>query len=138
MTGSENIPPAADRIRLDKWLWQARFLKSRSLAAKLCKSGRVRVNGEPTDKAHQAVRPGDVLTFPLGPHVRIARILAIGSRRGPAVEARTLYEDLSAPPSRAPGAAKPEGAAIRDRGAGRTTKSARRAIDRFTGRTADS
>ena len=81
--------------RLDKFLWSARFLKSRSLAATLCAEGRVRVSGRLVDKAHTLVRVGDVLTFPLGARIRVVRILALPTRRGPAVEARTLYEDLN-------------------------------------------
>jgi ribosome-associated heat shock protein Hsp15 len=90
--------PGPGRIRIDKWLWHARFFKSRSLAARVCNAGGVRMAGAPVTKAHHAVRPGDVLTFAQGGHVRVVRITAIGSRRGPASEARTLYEDL-APPS---------------------------------------
>lgn len=90
--------PGPGSIRIDKWLWHARFFKSRSLAAKMCTAGGVRMAGAPVAKAHHAVKPGDVLTFAQGGHVRIVRIAAIGSRRGPASEARTLYEDL-APPS---------------------------------------
>jgi ribosome-associated heat shock protein Hsp15 len=82
-------------LRLDKWLWHARFFKTRSLAAKFCETGRMRVNGEPTQKAHYQVRAGDVLTFPLGPNVRVLRVLALGERRGPAPEARALYEEVS-------------------------------------------
>ena len=121
-----------DAARLDKWLWHARFLKSRSLATKLCKSGKLRINGNLTDKAHQPVKPGDVLTFPLGPHIRIIEIAAIATRRGPAVEARTLYKDIAPPPSPASrGPAPPPGGGARQPGAGRPTKSDRRAIDRL-------
>lgn len=133
---TERAPePDADAppIRLDKWLWHARFLKSRSLATKLCQSGKIRLNGEPTNKAHQSVRPGDVLTFPLGPHIRVVKVLAPGRRRGPAPEARTLYEDLEPPQpqDRAERLPKP---AKREPGAGRPTKTERRAIDRLMGR----
>ena len=113
-------------IRLDKWLWQARFVKSRSLAAKLCAGSRMRVNRRPIDKPSAQVRTGDVLTFALGNHIRVVRIVALGSRRGPAVEARTLYEDLSEPPPSPPAIA-----ARRERGSGRPTKADRRAIDRM-------
>jgi ribosome-associated heat shock protein Hsp15 len=71
-------------LRLDKWLWQARFARTRSLAAKLVAEARFRINGNPTEKAHHAVRPGDVLTFALGPHIRVVKVLALGLRRGPA------------------------------------------------------
>jgi ribosome-associated heat shock protein Hsp15 len=94
MTG----PNPPDRLRLDKWLWFARFCKSRALAAELCASGRLRCSGNLVTKPHHAIHPGDVLTFPLGRHIRVIRVLALGTRRGPAAEARTLYEDL-APPS---------------------------------------
>ena len=81
-----------DRIRLDKWLWQARFVKSRALAVDLVAAGRVRVNGQKTEKPGRAVGPGDVLTVGLGAQVRVLRILACGTRRGPAPEAATLYD----------------------------------------------
>ncbi len=85
-------------LRLDKWLWQARFVKSRSLAAKLVETAGIRVNGQRIAKPADAVGAGDVLTFALGKRVIVARILALGTRRGPAPEARALYEDLSPPP----------------------------------------
>ena len=81
-------------IRLDKWLWQARFFKSRALASKICAAGRVRIDGERVTKAHAAIRPGHVLTFPQARDIRVVRVIAIGTGRGPAVEAQTLNEDL--------------------------------------------
>src|SRR5262249_14374958 len=81
-------------LRLDKWLWHARFCKSRTLAAKLAAAGKIRISGTLVFKAHHTVKPGDVLTFPLGPHIRTVKVLALGERRGPAPEARLLYEDL--------------------------------------------
>jgi ribosome-associated heat shock protein Hsp15 len=88
-----------DSIRLDKWLWQARFFKSRTVASRLCAEGRVRIDGIPVDKAHYALRVGNVLTFPQARRIRVVRVRALGERRGPATEARTLYDDLSdAPP----------------------------------------
>ena len=86
---------AGDTIRLDKWLWQARFFKSRSIAAGVVSAGKVRVDGTPVSKPARAVGPGHVLTFPQERDVRVVRILACGTRRGPAVEAQTLYDDLS-------------------------------------------
>lgn len=115
-------------LRLDKWLWFARFVKSRSLATKLVAEGNMRVNGAPTQKAHLAVKPGDVLTFALGAHIRVIRIAALGARRGPAPEARLLYEDLDPPVPRAAGEAPVSAAAPRDPGAGRPTKRDRRQI----------
>ncbi len=82
-------------LRLDKWLWFARFYKTRELAAQMAAAGRIRVNGAATEKAHYAVRPGDVLTLPQGGQVRVVRILALAERRGPAAEAQALYEDVT-------------------------------------------
>jgi ribosome-associated heat shock protein Hsp15 len=88
-------PGEAARMRLDKWLWAARFLKSRSQGSALCASGRLRLNGTVCAKSHQIVRPGDVLTFPLGRAVRVIRVRALALRRGPPAIARLLYDDLS-------------------------------------------
>ncbi|TVR49719.1 MAG: RNA-binding S4 domain-containing protein [Rhodobacteraceae bacterium] len=85
-------------LRLDKWLWQARFVKSRALAAKLVAGPGMRVNSVPVAKPAFAVGIGDVLTFALGARVVTVRIRALGTRRGPAPEARMLYDDLSPPP----------------------------------------
>ena len=87
--------PASAGLRLDKWLWQARFFKTRALAAQLVGKGRLRINQTIVTKAHHRVRPGDVLTFPQGRIVRVVRVVGLGSRRGPASEAQTLYEDLT-------------------------------------------
>lgn len=109
-------------LRLDKWLWFARFVKTRSLATKLVVDGRMRVNGAPTQKAHYTVKLGDVLTFPLGPHIRVIKVVALGIRRGPAPEAQALYEDLD--PPRAPASKQTTSALFEERkpGAGRPTK----------------
>ncbi len=85
---------SGDGIRLDKWLWQARFFKSRSLASKVCAAGKVRVDGEIVRKSHYTVRIGHVLTFPKARDVQVVRIEALGTRRGPAAEARELYTPL--------------------------------------------
>lgn len=85
---------SAEAIRLDKWLWQARFCKSRTLAAALVGEGRVRVNSGRVTRPARLILPGDVLTFPQGGVIRVVRVLAPGVRRGPAAEARGLYEDL--------------------------------------------
>jgi ribosome-associated heat shock protein Hsp15 len=89
---------AGDRIRIDKWLWHARFFKSRSLAAGAVQAGAVRLNGTHCQKPGHPVGPGDVLTFAAGSRIRVVRVLAPGLRRGPAAEAATLYHDLDAPP----------------------------------------
>ena len=122
-------------LRVDKWFWYARFIKSRSLATKLCHSGKVRVNGDTIKKAHQGIRPGDVLTFPLGPNIRVIKILELGSRRGPAKEAQKLYKDLQPPDQITNKENFPQtiAPAVRDRGSGRPTKSQRRSIDRLMG-----
>lgn len=86
-----------DTQRLDKWLWQARFFKSRTFAAEIVSAGKVRVDGAPVAKPARAVGAGDVLTFPQGQRIRVVRICALASRRGPATEARTLYDDLTPP-----------------------------------------
>ena len=84
-------------LRLDQWLWFARFVKSRSLAARLCTAGAVAVNGVTIRKANQAVRIGDDVILPQGPFRRTVRVLALGARRGPATEARLLYEETATP-----------------------------------------
>lgn len=125
-----------DTQRLDKWLWCARFFKTRSLANKLLAAGRLRLSGKVVAKAHQKVRVGDVLTFPQGPHVRVVEVLGLAARRGPAPEARTLYDDLSPPPERRLESSDPAMfakpvAGGRERGTGRPTKRDRRALDRL-------
>lgn len=84
----------ASGLRIDKWLWYARLFKSRSQASKLAAEGRIRVDGKIVTRAHHPVKVGDVLTFPKARHIRVVRVVALGTRRGPAAEARTLYEDL--------------------------------------------
>ena len=126
---------STDTARLDKWFWYARFKKSRTLAAKLCNSGKVRVNGTLIKKANQVIRPGDILTFPLGSEIRVIKILHLGTRRGPAKEAQALYEDLQ--PIVRKEKNKESSASIkpaqRDPGSGRPTKFERRAIERLMG-----
>jgi ribosome-associated heat shock protein Hsp15 len=92
---------ASEGLRLDKWLWQARFFKTRALAAALAGKGRIRVNSTVISKPHYRIRPGDVLTFPQGCAVRVVRVVQLGIRRGPANEAQAMYEDLGE--QRAPG-----------------------------------
>lgn len=98
--------PAAGSQRIDKWLFFTRVVKSRSLAAKLAQSGRVRINGEKCEQASAAIRPGDVLTITVERRILVYRVLDTGARRGPAEEARRLYEDLS--PTPASGAVPPD------------------------------
>lgn len=91
---------AAEKLRADKWLWQARFFKTRSLSAKLITGSHLRVNSDKVVKASATVKIGDVLTFPQGNHIRVIQIDGIGTRRGPAIEAQALYTDLSPPQPR--------------------------------------
>jgi ribosome-associated heat shock protein Hsp15 len=116
--------------RIDKWLWFARFYKSRTLAAEMVAEGRVRLNGERCTKTSQIVRTGDVLTFAAGPNVRVVKVISGGVRRGPATEAQALYEDLSPKPTKSETADAAQ-VASRDKGTGRPTKRDRRAIDRM-------
>jgi ribosome-associated heat shock protein Hsp15 len=120
-------------LRADKWLWYARFFKTRSLAAKACNAGKLRASGELVSKAHHKLKPGDVLTFPQGRHVRVIKVVSLASRRGPATEAQALYEDLKPPSaeSRLPKTANPRTPAGRVPGTGRPTKQDRRAIDKL-------
>ncbi|WP_339830218.1 RNA-binding S4 domain-containing protein [uncultured Parvibaculum sp.] len=115
--------------RIDRWLWCARFARSRSIAVALVQSGRMRVNGARISKASRNVRPGDVLTFPLGAHIRIIEVVALGLRRGPAPEAATLYRDLEPPPAPGTATTPVEPAGGRRSGAGRPTKRDRRRTD---------
>lgn len=122
----------AKGLRLDKWLWQSRFMKSRSLASKFCQGGKVRVNGDAVSKAHVLVRPGDVLTFAKGSDIRVIKIVELGTRRGPAPEAQALYEDLAPPvPVKKEDRTPFVHAGKREMGAGRPTKTERRAIDKL-------
>ena len=80
--------------RIDAWLWRTRFFKTRALAATVVAKGRVRLNGDRIAKASRLVRAGDVLTFPQGGDIRVVRVLGFAERRGPASEARLLYEAI--------------------------------------------
>jgi ribosome-associated heat shock protein Hsp15 len=82
-------------IRIDKWLWHARFYRTRPLAQTAAASGRLRLNGQRIEKASTTVKAGDVLTVVRGNEVLAVRICAIAVRRGPATEARLLYEILT-------------------------------------------
>ncbi len=112
-------------MRIDKWLWHARFFKTRTLAAATVSAGHVRLNSVKVAKPAQAVGLNDVLTFAQGDNVRVIRVIAHGTRRGPASEAQTLYEDLS-PPS-APQKDVPGTPQAQD--GGRPTKRDRRIFD---------
>ena len=85
----------ADGLRLDKFLWFARIVKTRSAAQALAAQGRIRIAGRLVDRAHAPVRVGDVLSFAWRGEVRVLRIEALPTRRGPPAEARTLYSELT-------------------------------------------
>jgi ribosome-associated heat shock protein Hsp15 len=117
-----------DRQRIDKWLWHARLVRTRSAAAALAASGHVRLNGARIAAPAKPVKPGDVVTIALDARVRVLKVTGFAPRRGPAEAGRALYEDLSPAdpgPTEAP-------AGVRDSGRGRPTKQDRRAIARFT------
>lgn len=119
------------RQRIDKWLWHARVVRTRTAAAALVEQGLVRLNGARVSASSQAVKAGDVVTVALDRTIRVMKVTGFAERRGDAAAARLLSEDLtpiSPPGTQAP--ASPE----RDAGSGRPTKQERRAIDRLLGR----
>ena len=130
MAGRE--PPQSQRI--DKWLWYVRLFKSRSLAAKFVESGKIRLphdnRKDRLTKPSQTIEVGAILTFSLHDRIRVLEVLGTGTRRGPASEAQTLYNDLSPPPPTKEVIAKTESPS-RLQGEGRPTKKDRRALDRL-------
>jgi ribosome-associated heat shock protein Hsp15 len=118
-----------DRQRIDKWLWHARVVRTRSAAAALAASGHVRLNNVRVEAASRPVKVGDVLTVALDARVRILKVAGFAERRGAADGTGGLYEDLS------PAAPLPPDppAGLREAGAGRPTKRDRRAVDRLLG-----
>jgi len=84
----------AESLRLDKFLWFARIVKTRALAQTLAEEGRIRIGGRLIDRAHAPVRVGDVLSFAQRGSVRVLKVDALPARRGPAAEARELYTEL--------------------------------------------
>jgi ribosome-associated heat shock protein Hsp15 len=131
--------PEQDWQRLDRWLWFARSAKTRSIAAATIESGKIRVNRVKVDKPAHRLRVGDVVTSSAREQVAIWKVVGFGKRRGPAVEARLLYEDISPPPppkSDLPAALQVNDLAsgLRDPGTGRPTKRERRQIIWFRDR----
>jgi ribosome-associated heat shock protein Hsp15 len=114
-------------MRIDKWLWAARAFKTRSLAAEACDGGKVDLNGEAAKPAKQ-VHGGDRVEITVVGGRRILKVVALSERRGPAPQARLLYEDLTPP---APPRTRQPKPPYRAPGAGRPTKRERRAIDRL-------
>ena len=123
---------SSDRQRIDKWLWHARVVRTRSAAAALAAAGHVRINGQRVDAPSRAVRPGDVVTVALDRAVRVLKVLGFAERRGSADDARALCEPLE-PAGGGPVRRPQVPPALREAGSGRPTKRERRAIERFTG-----
>jgi ribosome-associated heat shock protein Hsp15 len=124
---------AEGRQRIDKWLFFSRAVKSRSLAAKVVVAGRVRINRDKAAQASDLVKAGDVLTMTLERRILVWKVLDCGTRRGPAEEARQLYEDMSPPPAPKGEAVADAIPALREAGSGRPTKKERRQTDRLFG-----
>ncbi len=123
------VTDSLDSLRVDKWLWAARFFKTRSLATAACAGGKVDVN-DGAAKPARLVRVGDLLRLTRGGDKRIVKVQGLADRRGPPPVARALYEDLTPPaPPRARQAPPPR----RPPGAGRPTKRERRELDRLRG-----
>ncbi len=131
--------------RIDKWLWFARLTKTRTLASELVTGGKVRLNRTRVEKPSQTVRVDDVLTVVVNRRVRLVKVLGLGVRRGPAVAAQALYEELTAaadtPKPLAHSSMQPPswqetkvGPGRRLPGSGRPTKKERRDIERLSGK----
>jgi ribosome-associated heat shock protein Hsp15 len=115
-------------VRIDKWLWAARFFKSRTLAAAACDGGKVDIN-EQAAKPSRPVRPGDRLHITLPRGKKIIRVRSLAERRGSAAQAQLLYDDFTPPPPPKEARIPP---VYRARGLGRPTKRQRRLIDRLS------
>ena len=85
-------PEVKESLRIDKWLWHARFCRTRAVAQTRATKGRIRLNGHRVEKPGTKIRAGDIMTFVSAGRVIVLRVLALGERRGPAIEARALYE----------------------------------------------
>ena len=118
-------------LRIDKWLWYARFFKSRALASRMVSSGRLRIDGDAVSKPHRHVQVGQTLIFPQGEVTRTIEVRALATRRGPATEAQALYHDLDPPQKKDNSSDKLIIPAfeVRDAGSGRPTKRDRRLSD---------
>lgn len=130
-TSAQVSPEISAKIRLDKWLWFARIVKTRTLAQKLITGGNVRVDGERAKLTSQKVGAGQTLTISVADAIKILEIVAVGERRGPAPEAQLLYNDHSPiiPNAERPWHSSAPGK--RDKGAGRPTKKERRETDDY-------
>jgi ribosome-associated heat shock protein Hsp15 len=124
-----------DRVRLDRWLWAARFFKTRELATEAVEGGKVHLNGERVKPAH-AIRPGDRLEIRRGMEQFEILVRDLSDRRGPAAEAQQLYEETAVSRQRREAEAELRRLhlAAAPRPSGRPDKRQRRRIIRFTGR----
>jgi len=124
-----------DRVRVDKWLWAARFFKTRSLASQAVEGGRVRINGDRV-KAARPLRPGDRLEVRRGAEVVEVLVVELSEQRGPASAAQALYRETEASVTRRTALAEQQrgAAAAAPRFPGRPDKKSRRALDRLMGR----
>ena len=102
--GAKLTPQGQPKLRLDKWLFQARFFKTRDAAAEVAGGGSLRINSQHCLKAAHGIAVGDVLTFPQAGRIRVIRVTALGVRRGPVDEAQKLFDDLDPPAAAAPSA----------------------------------
>lgn len=120
--------PPLESVRIDKWLWAARFFKTRTQATEACGGGLVKVDGEPVKPARM-IKGGEMIEARTPGGKRIMRVIGLSEVRGPAAVAQTLYEDHTPPPP------PDEPVALREWGTGRPTKRERRQMDRFRGDT---
>lgn len=127
------VPDGPASIRIDKWLFHARIIKSRSLAATFVSSGHVLVNDDRITRPSRAVKPGDTLTVNRDQQINIYLVRSCGMRRGPAPEAQLLYQDNSPPRPSKVISALDRLVPVRDPGSGRPTKRERRALDQLRG-----
>jgi len=136
-TGGQQLSSDIDSPpqRIDRWLWHARFFKTRTLASKFVDGASIRITRNEAairvEKASFMVRPGDMMVFTIGERLKIIIITACSPRRGPASEAKLLYNDQSPPP--APRKQKNASPFAREKGAGRPTKKDRRALNSLKG-----
>lgn len=131
----ESETPATTSVRIDKWLWAARFFKTRALASDAVTGGKVEVGGERVKPA-RAVKIGELVSVRLGPYVHIVRVLGLSGTRGPASVAVLLYEET--PESKTAREKHAwtlrHAAPVIDPGEGRPTKKDRRTIEKWRGR----
>jgi len=131
---------ASSGLRIDKWLWYARFFKTRSAATKMVSSGKLRLDGQVMAKPHRQVLAGQILTFQQASQIRVVKVEQLGSRRGPASEAALLYTDLAPPQQKADTQRQAEQPQFEQRstGSGRPTKKDRRSTEKLKDPFADS